>query len=179
MNTIDYLQNLPTDFNPYEDVTAIPIGMLVPIIIVGLVAVILTIIGWWKVFEKAGEKGWKSLIPIYNLYISFKICKMTTWFWYYITISIVSAILCAIDGFILYQTDLSKFDLGVHPTTAVALGTLCIVAIIIYCVYAYKMSKVFGKGTLFMVGMFFIPEIMILILGFGNAKYDKKNLKRN
>ena len=34
---------------------------------------VLAIIGFWKMFEKAGEPGWKALIPIYNLYILFKI----------------------------------------------------------------------------------------------------------
>ena len=34
---------------------------------------ILEIIGFWKMFEKAGEPGWKALIPIYNTYILFKI----------------------------------------------------------------------------------------------------------
>jgi len=34
---------------------------------------ILVLVSWWKVFEKAGEKWWKCLIPIYNLYILLKI----------------------------------------------------------------------------------------------------------
>ncbi len=32
-----------------------------------LIFVIFILIGQWRVFEKAGESGWKSLIPIYNL----------------------------------------------------------------------------------------------------------------
>ena len=34
-----------------------------------LVLYIIMIIGMWKLFEKAGREGWKSLIPIYNLYV--------------------------------------------------------------------------------------------------------------
>ena len=34
---------------------------------------ILEIIGMWKMFVKAGIAGWKSLIPIYNLVLLFKI----------------------------------------------------------------------------------------------------------
>lgn len=33
----------------------------------------LFIVAWWKIFEKAHEAGWKSLIPFYNEYILFKI----------------------------------------------------------------------------------------------------------
>ena len=32
-----------------------------------------TLICHWIIFEKAGRKGWESLIPLYNLYVFFKI----------------------------------------------------------------------------------------------------------
>jgi Family of unknown function (DUF5684) len=35
---------------------------------------IVEIIGLWMVFVKAGERGWKAIIPFYNLYI---LCKIT------------------------------------------------------------------------------------------------------
>ena len=38
-----------------------------------LLICILFIVAWWKIFEKAGEAGWKSIIPFYNYYILFKI----------------------------------------------------------------------------------------------------------
>lgn len=41
---------------------------------------ILTIIAWWKMFTKAGEAGWKSIIPFYNMYIMYKICWGNPWF---------------------------------------------------------------------------------------------------
>ena len=34
---------------------------------------VLLVIADWKIFAKAGEAGWKSLIPIYNLYV---LCKI-------------------------------------------------------------------------------------------------------
>lgn len=37
--------------------------------------VILTLAGMWKVYTKAGRKGWESIIPIYNLYVLTKIVK--------------------------------------------------------------------------------------------------------
>ena len=33
----------------------------------------------WKIFEKAGEAGWKCLIPVYNTYIMFKIATGSGW----------------------------------------------------------------------------------------------------
>ena len=47
--------------------------------IIVLVVAILEVIGLWKMFSKAGEKGWKSIIPIYNVVILFKICGLSPW----------------------------------------------------------------------------------------------------
>ena len=39
------------------------------------------IIGMWGIFEKAGEEGWKALIPIYNIWVLVEISgKGALWF---------------------------------------------------------------------------------------------------
>lgn len=43
------------------------------------VLVILQIIGFWKVFVKAGRPGWAALIPFYNLYTECKVAKRPGW----------------------------------------------------------------------------------------------------
>jgi len=48
-----------------------------------LIIIVATVAGLWKIFEKAGEKGWKALIPIYNYYIWLKILKRP-WWWIFI-----------------------------------------------------------------------------------------------
>lgn len=40
---------------------------------IGLILMILAFAGMWKTFEKAGMKGWKGIIPVYNMYL----CKKT------------------------------------------------------------------------------------------------------
>ncbi len=37
------------------------------------------IIGMWKVFEKAGQKGWMALIPILNIYVLVRIAGKEVW----------------------------------------------------------------------------------------------------
>ena len=39
----------------------------------GSIVLVISIVAMWKLFEKAGEAGWKSIIPIYDVYILFKI----------------------------------------------------------------------------------------------------------
>ena len=47
--------------------------------IVGLLLALLVIVAMWKVFTKAGQPGWASIIPIYNLYIWCKIVGRSGW----------------------------------------------------------------------------------------------------
>src|SRR5437868_8227089 len=47
--------------------------------ILGLLFALLIIVAMWKVFTKAGQPGWASIIPIYNLYIWCKIVGRSGW----------------------------------------------------------------------------------------------------
>ena len=54
-------------------------GPLMVILFLMLAISVVLIIAQWKIFEKAGEKGWKCLIPIYNLITLFKIIGISPW----------------------------------------------------------------------------------------------------
>ncbi len=45
-----------------------------PVIIFFLILVALIVVAYWKIFTKAGEEGWKALIPLYNTYV---LCKIS------------------------------------------------------------------------------------------------------
>ena len=42
-------------------------------LLVSFIVYLLLVIAMWKIFVKAGEAGWKSLIPIVDFYYLFKI----------------------------------------------------------------------------------------------------------
>jgi Family of unknown function (DUF5684) len=65
-----------------------------------LVVAVVLIIGWWKVFEKAGHPGWAVLIPVYNAYVMLKIAGRPGWWLllYFIpVVNFVIVIVVAID----------------------------------------------------------------------------------
>ena len=47
--------------------------------VIAFVVAVIQIIAMWKLFTKAGQKGWKSLIPIYSNVVLFRIAKMSPW----------------------------------------------------------------------------------------------------
>lgn len=60
------------------------------ILIFALAITVATVIGWWKLFEKADEAGWKSIIPFYNTYTYFRITGRNGWTVLLILIPIVN-----------------------------------------------------------------------------------------
>ena len=61
---------------------------------------VLVVIGYWKIFVKAGQPGWAAIIPFYNIYILLKIVGRPGW-WLVLMIiplvNIVVSIIVAID----------------------------------------------------------------------------------
>jgi len=53
-------------------------------IIFMIAVILLPIVGWWRIFLKSGNQGWKCLIPVYNLIIFLRIIKQPSSriFWY-------------------------------------------------------------------------------------------------
>ena len=68
------------------------------------VAIIVAVIaGWWMIFTKAGEAGWKSIIPIYNIIVLLKIVGREWWWVILMIIPIVGFIV-----WIIVALDLAK-----------------------------------------------------------------------
>ena len=64
--------------------------------IIALVVAIFLIIAMWKVFTKAGEPGWVSIIPIYNIYALCKIAGRPGWWLLLMLIPFVNFIVAII-----------------------------------------------------------------------------------
>lgn len=132
-------------------------GMLASVVVVGLIFYVLLIIAEWKIFTKAGEAGWKSLIPIYNVYILYKISGLSFLKWFVLPV-ICGSFIC---GFIAALTD-------VQEISTIGSGLINLVILI---KFNWALGDAFGKGTGFKLGLLFLPNIFTLILGFGSAEY--------
>jgi hypothetical protein len=63
------------DSNSVGLAAAIFSAILIPFLIV----YVLTVIGMWKTFEKAGKPGWAAIIPIYNYIVMLEIVGKPIW----------------------------------------------------------------------------------------------------
>lgn len=131
-----------------SDVLAFFLGILGVMFLVIFIIAIFIIIGQWKLFTKAGEEGWKSLIPFYNQYTLCKIVGVSPW-WILIVVAIAW--------------------LGVMIEPVAALGTVA--SIYFKVLLSISLARSFGKSDGFGIMTIFFSPICYLILAFGDSKY--------
>lgn len=121
------------------------------------VMAILEIIGGWKLFNKFGEPGWKAIIPFYNYYVEYKY----TWKPIMALPVTILGIGCGVA--MEYAAEGSALQM--------VLSLAFLVGWVFSIVGFHKLSKAFGKGIGFTIGMVLFPGIFRMILGFGKAQY--------
>lgn len=127
-------------------------------LVISLVWYIIMVIANWRIFTKAGEAGWKSIIPVLNTYVLFKIAWKVKMFWIMFGTLIAGSVCTTIAG-----------DQGGVLTVIGAVFSLasCVIGII----SIHKLSKSFGHGVGFTLGLIFLSPIFTLILGLGSSEY--------
>lgn len=83
-------------------------GVMAVVGIFYFIVIILMIIGLWKVFTKAGQPGWASIIPIFNIYVLLKIAGKPGWWLLLLFIPFVNLII----GIIVVIALAEKFGKG-------------------------------------------------------------------
>lgn len=122
------------------------------------------IITMWRIFTKAGQPGWAILIPIYSAIVYFKIIgRSAAWLFIYIGLGVL-------------------YGLGLYLAVsgnAAAGGLLALVGIltliVISIIDTHRLSKSFGQGAGFTVGLVLINIVFYAILAFGDYQYIGPN----
>lgn len=117
------------------------------------------LLGSWKSFDKAGQEGWKALIPFYSTYKWSELADAPRWYWVVINVSKLGSIV-----FFFLSPNSSQF------------GISAIVTGMVYWVFLFllsaKVSKAFGLAPAFALGLTLLPPVFLPILGFGSSTYS-------
>ena len=162
-----------------ENLTSEEFGLVALFAAIGITGMLLIILAWyvvqvianWKIFKKMGEPGWKSIIPFYNSYILYKRTWKTMFFW-----------IALVIGFIAGVFESLAQNAGVANTVAVfaAIELIFLIAAVVINIIEYsKLSKSFGHGAGFTLGLVFLNPIFKLILGFGSSQYIGNTTEQN
>ncbi len=143
--------------------------------IIALICSIITIIGQWKVFEKAGRPGWAAIIPFYNNWVLFELGDVNPAFIFFgIGGSILAAIPNSINVIareypVLYPISiiLSLISIGLSITMIVFTIKACM-----------RLAEKFGKHPMYGLGLAFLAVVFFPLLGFDkNAVYTETKNK--
>ena len=146
-----YNYNYSYNYGPSIDDAALAM-MIIPILAVA----VLVFIAWCRILAKANRNWWGMFIPFYGSYLTYEIAGVPGFFWTTLICSIVSSVLTAIAP-------------GIGGFLTAVTAILSLVLSIIHCV---KLSKAFGHGGGFAVGLIFLGPIFLMILGFGSSNYE-------
>ena len=129
-------------------------GMSIVFLLVFVVVWAIDVAGNWLILRKAGEAGWKALIPIYSTYVQYKLFWSIKPFyiWLAMVIFVYGAQFMELPGILL---------------SLCSLGTS-----VMYILYCIRLARSFGKGTGFTLGLVFLPFIFNLILGLDSSRYQ-------
>lgn len=128
----DGMESYDTSMNyvSYDESTYVSVsegGLGLGILAFWLAFIVAMIASGWKIFTKAKLPGWGVLVPIYNVYLQFKLAGHPNWAWW-LLLPPVAAILLIVANFKIAK----KFGKG----TGFALG-LWFLPIIFYPILAW------------------------------------------
>ncbi len=123
---------------------------------------LLSVAGKWRLYQKAGQAGWKSLIPLYSDYMDFRIAHSLPMFWPWL--------LCQLSGYFLISI--------AEGYLILIIAILLLIGYTISFIRDYRLSGAFGHSVGFTLGLFFLRPLFLIILGFGRARYLEKQQKK-
>ena len=127
-------QIVPCNDPAFGMVFAVFGGIWLTMFILGIVS----IIGLWKMYVKAGRPGWAALIPIYNVVVLLEIIGKPTWWVILSFIPFVNAIV----GIIIMHNLSKAFGRGIGTT----LG-LIFLPVIFYLILGFGKAKYVGSSA--------------------------------
>jgi len=136
----------------------------------------LMLVAWWKIFVKMGEPGWKAIIPFYNIWVLVaRLGKPRSWFW----ILLVGSILIGLLAVWTQAETAAQQAAGTYMSGALIFGSLLLfvlaVVVFIYEIKIYHaLSRGFGHGVGFTLGLILLSIIFVPILAFGSSRFRPK-----
>lgn len=130
--------------------------MLILIVsVIGFLWLVFQLIGTWRVYKKLGLQPWACLIPVYTTWVlSNRVLTRNI----AIGATVTAAITCLVQ--FLYSA-LDKPD-----SLYMLLGLATLVTFVFDCLICNALSKTFGYGVGFTVGLVLLPPVFYMILGF-------------
>lgn len=162
---------------------------------ISLLLTVLELAGRWKLFEKAGEPGWKSIIPFYVDYTEYKIVGKRRLFWAKVVCYILQAALIVLlfsaflELFLSLLFGAGSIDSGSSSPAAELVGALwgtgalpasvvwllvvtlalVVLSLALRIIISLALCDAFGAARVLAIGLILLPPLGFAILGFSDT----------
>ncbi len=155
-------------------IIVVVISILVIILALVLAASVVTLIGKWKVFEKAGKPGWAAIVPYYNLYVEYELGDFPPLLILLnIGVSIVSFTTGMFNSFSEYYNGFIALSLLFSGILSLASLALTVVQVLV----SINIAKKFNKSALYGLGLAFLPFVFYMMLGLDKEAVYTESVK--
>ena len=133
-------------------------------LMVGTAWLVLSVVGRWLLFRKAGKPGWHSLIPIVNMFDEYDIC------WHGGNIFVVALLAAFATGCGLA---------GQEDPVLLSFSAVAVLWLLgMHWRESMKLAAAFGKGRLYGLFLFLFDRFGRVVLGLSSAEYVGKEGSR-
>lgn len=124
-----------------EEAISVAFGLIVFLIF--MVPVVLLIVSYWMILSKAGEPGWKALVPFYNGWVYARVVGRPGWWGLLLYVPIVNLVMGAIMGMDLATSFGKDNAFGLGLALSAVIGFL---GLIFYPILAFGDARYLGPG---------------------------------
>lgn len=146
--------------NNYQEMLAIIVAAIMIFLVIGVILFIINKIGDYFIFKKVGEAPHKCFIPCYSEYMTYNYAGMPL---VYFLMWILPIAYYAIYGAISQNNN----------ATSILMIVYTLVIVFIQAYKCFRISKRFGHGVGWTIGLFFLWPFFKLALGVGKSEYNK------
>lgn len=131
---------------------------------------VIVLFAWGGIFRKAGYHPALLFIPVYGIFLCYRIAESEKLFFSQIVIGIVAYL-----AFEVITGPYSIGNKGYPPGAVTALlvlgGIVFTALLVINTVCCLRLARLFGQGGGTAAGFLFLFPVFVSILGFGHAEY--------
>ena len=125
-----------TNISPEEIAAFVLIFMVM--MIINIIFLVIILISYWKIFEKAGKPEWAAIVPFYNMFIMVEVAQKPTWWFAMMFVPFANIVFM-----IMIMNGVSK---SFGKTEGFTVG-LVLLPIIFFPILAFGSAKYLDKGN--------------------------------
>lgn len=129
---------VPTLTSYTEPTTEINSGFLAAYFIFIFAVLVISIVAYWKIFTKAGEAGWQSIVPIWNYIVLLRVVGRPAWWLLLMFVPFVGIVVS-----VIVALDLGK---SFGKSTVFSVFGLILFSLVGYLILGFGSDEYVGPG---------------------------------